>query len=180
MLSLYPTFLGNLRWSFPIELNLITQKNSQSGAHSVHERKKNAPFVSAWWWPQVGTGASYVFAQGQSPKWKVSWPQPTGGSSTRFWEAGALWAWKAWIILHCTDPCNTCMGKSSEESTVGMSAVVTSGRCVLDFNFLIYVYCYFVVIVWTWSWFTVSFENILLAERSLTSLGPHVPWVRKK
>lgn len=81
--SLHLTFLGDLKWSFLIELNLITQKSFQSGAHSVHEGKKNAPFVLAWRWPQVGTGASYVLAQGQSPKWKVPWPHSTGGSSTQ-------------------------------------------------------------------------------------------------
>lgn len=88
--SLHLTFLGDLKWSFLIELNLITQKSSQSGAHSVHEGKKNAPFVLAWRWPHVGTGANYVFAQGQSPRWKAPWPHPTGGSSTevlRSWGA---------------------------------------------------------------------------------------------
>lgn len=83
MLSLHLTFLGNLRWSFAIELNLVTQKNSQCRAHFVHEGKKNDPFVSAWRWPQVGTGASYVSPQGQSPKWRVPWSHPAGGSSTQ-------------------------------------------------------------------------------------------------
>lgn len=81
MLSLNLTFLGNLRWYFPIELNLITQKNSQSGARFVYEGKKNDPFVFAWRGPQTGTGASCVLAQGHSPSWRVPWLYPAEDSS---------------------------------------------------------------------------------------------------
>ena len=97
--------------------------------------------------PKLGLGPAMSLPRAKAPNGRSLGPNQLGEVPPRFWEAGALWAWKDWIIPHCTDRCNTCMGKSSEDSTVGMSAVVTSGRCVLDFNFLIYVYCYFVVVV---------------------------------
>lgn len=72
-------------------MNLITQKNSQSGAHFVHEGEKNGPFVSAWRWPQIGTRASYVFDQTKASNRGSPGPTLLGPVLPSFLEAGALW-----------------------------------------------------------------------------------------
>lgn len=107
MPSLNMTFLGNLRWSFSIELNLITQKNSRSGAHFVHEGKDKWPFcICPEMAPHIGIGASYVFDQTKASNRGSPGPTLLGPIPHRFLEAGALWAWKDWIIWHYTDRCN--------------------------------------------------------------------------
>lgn len=160
MPSVNMTFLGNLRWSFSIESNLLTQRNSQSGAYFVHEGKKNDPFVSAWRWSQIRTETSYVFAQTEATNRGSSGPTQPGSGPPRFWEAGAMWAQRDWTIRHYMDRCNLCREKRSAETTVRMSAGVISGQCVLP-QMLLFSFMFIVILLLLFennpiSW--VSFE----------------------
>lgn len=127
--------------------------------------------------PRLGLGPAVSVPRAQVPDGKSS--TLLGAAPPRFWEAGALWAWRDESPSHWTDGCDVCMGTSSAGTAVRMSAVVSLGGVFPgDFHFLFYVYCYFLSLLEDDHVSSVSLKIFyfkILAKRSLTSPGPHVP-----
>lgn len=111
MLSSNLAFLGNLRWSFPVELNLITQKNSQSRAHLYMRERKRTLLCLPGDGPKLGLGPAVSLPRAKVPDEESPSSTLLGTVPPRFWEAEALWACRDQILSPYTDRCNICIRK---------------------------------------------------------------------